>query len=81
MCYSDKETIRILEDGWYYIQAGKKVDIKLPEIVKCEEESLVLFNECLTELDAGMTVTMKSAQYNAIIAYNDKILYLNIISI
>lgn len=76
VCYVEKNEINILADGWYYIKDGKRIEVSLPETVNSmEEESLVLYNESLKAEDSGQVISLKAAQYNVEIFYDDELIY------
>lgn len=70
-----KETIWELSNGWYYIENGEKKEISLPQKIISEENSLIIYNEELTQDEAGLTITTKAANYDLIMSYGDEILY------
>ena len=70
------EQFRTLSSGWYYIENGEKTEISLPAVIKADgQKKLVLYNDNITEEDAGKTITTKGAQHEPEIRLNDEILY------
>lgn len=70
-----KESIWELSNGWYYIENGEKKEISLPHEIISEENPLIIYNEDLTQDEAGLTITTKAANYDLIMSYGDEILY------
>lgn len=70
------DKVQELSNGWYFIENGKKVEVTLPFVAEAEgEEPFVLYNDSLTEEDAGKTLTMKGAQYGLQVSMNGRTLY------
>lgn len=67
------EQFRTLSSGWYYIENGEKTEISLPAVIKADgQKKLVLYNDNITEEDAGKTITTKGAQHEPEIRLNEE---------
>ena len=57
--------IRKISSGWYYYDNGKRTEVTLPDTIQAEKgEELILYNDGITDLDAGKVVTTRGAQYD-----------------
>lgn len=71
-----REQTSLLSGGWYYLKDGERVSVELPAILETDgKETLVLYNDSLTQREAGMTLTTRSAQYGIRVSMDDQILY------
>lgn len=75
--FSDKtkESVWELSEGWYYIKNGEKEEIILPQKIVSKEKTFILYNESLTQKDAGLTITTKAAEYDLRMSYGNEVLY------
>ena len=65
--------IRKISSGWYYYENGKRTEVTLPDTIQAEEgEELILYNDGITDLDAGKVVTTRGAQYDLKIWLGDR---------
>lgn len=70
------DQIRQISSGWYYFDDGKRTELTIPETIRVKDgEELVLYNDCITDSDAGKVIATKGAQYDLKISLNDQILY------
>lgn len=65
----------ILTEGWYYIENGSRIELKLPHELEFAGESLVLYNDSLTKAEAGRQIALKAAQYDTVISCGDTVIY------
>lgn len=68
LCGKGKETgagsIEELTRGWYLLEEGARVEVSLPaEFETGEDAGLILYNDSLTQKDAGKTITTMGALY------------------
>lgn len=71
-----QDKVSSMKDGWYYLDGNQKVSVQLPAVIeKKEGESLLLYNDSLSEKEAGKTLTTKAADYNLKILFDGQILY------
>ena len=50
--------IRKISSGWYYYDNGKRTEVTLPDTIQAEKgEELILYNDGITDLDAGQKIT------------------------
>lgn len=70
-----QNTLSALSEGWYYFDGSKKIAVTLPSVVEKEGDSLILYNDSLSEEEEGKTLTTKGAQYNLKIIFADQTLY------
>lgn len=74
--FEEKPQLSPLNDGWYYIQQGEKVSVELPAVISYPGyDALVLYNDSLTQADAGLTVTMHGIEHGLSAYMNGKLLY------
>ena len=74
--FEEKPQLVPLNDGWYYIQQGEKVSVELPAAISYPGyDALVLYNDSLTQADAGLTVTMHGIEHGLSAYMNGKLLY------
>ncbi len=72
----EKAELMPLNDGWYYMKDGIKTSVTLPVTIKhFGEEPLVLYNDSLTQDDAGMMLTTKGIEHGLLVSMNDRVLY------
>lgn len=72
----EKVQITLLKDGWYYMKDGVKTSIELPATINyTKDEPLVIYNDSLTQDDAGMMLTTRGVQHGLRVSMNDQILY------
>ena len=65
--------IRKISSGWYYYDNGKRTEVTLPDTIQAEKgEELILYNDGITDLDAGKVVTTRGAQYDLKIWLGDR---------
>ena len=65
-----------ISSGWYYYDNGKRTEVTLPDTIQAEEgEELILYNDGITDLDAGKVVTTRGAQYDLKIWLGDRPIY------
>ena len=68
--------IRKISSGWYYYDNGKRTEVTLPDTIQAEKgEELILYNDGITDLDAGKVVTTRGAQYDLKIWLGDRPIY------
>ena len=68
--------IRKISSGWYYYDNGKRTKVTLPDTIQAEKgEELILYNDGITDLDAGKVVTTRGAQYDLKIWLGDRPIY------
>ena len=68
--------IRKISSGWYYYDNGKRTEVILPDTIQAEKgEELILYNDGITDLDAGKVVTTRGAQYDLKIWLGDRPIY------
>lgn len=70
-----EERARTLDDGWYYLEGDQKVELELPQKLETGEETLVLYNDSLTADVAGLRISIKAAEYKAVIACGERVIY------
>lgn len=68
--------IRKISSGWYYYDNGKRTEVTLPDTIQAEKgEELILYNDGITDLDAGKVVTTRGTQYDLKIWLGDRPIY------
>ena len=68
--------IRKISSGWYYYDNGKRTEVTLPDTIQAEKgEELILYNDGITDRDAGKVVTTRGAQYDLKIWLGDRPIY------
>ena len=73
---TEKDRISALSEGWYYLEQEKKVEVQLPAVFTAREgEEITLFNDSISQEDAGKTITTKGALYRIKMTWNDQVLY------
>ena len=67
---------RELENGWYYLEEGQRIDVELPADIRYDsQEGLVLYNDSLDRTDEGMTVSISAARYRVTVSMHGTVLY------
>ena len=65
-----------LESGWYRLQGGEKEYLTLPVRLWAEDgEELVVYNDTLTQADAGKIFSAGGVQYGLRVQLGDQLLY------
>lgn len=67
--------IRRLNEGWYYLDGEQKIEVKIPGEITWSDETLILYNDSLTESEAGLQLSIDAAKYDAVISCGDMVLY------
>lgn len=70
-----EEAAVYLEENWYYLKDGEKVEVEFPLSLKGWKEPLVLYNDGLTKAAEGKTISTRGAKYDLSVALDDQIFY------
>lgn len=63
-------------EGWYILQDGVKMPLELPATVSgTEGEALILYNDSLTQEQAGMVLSTQGAQHGLEVYLGEELLY------
>lgn len=70
------DAVTEISEGWYRMEGGERLEVSLPaQLEALGEEPLILYNDSLTQADAGKNITMRGAQHNPRIFLDDRLLY------
>lgn len=62
--------------GWYYYADGQRVETELPAVLSPDENgSLVLYNDSISQMEIGLMLGTKAAEYNLRMYMGDMLLY------
>lgn len=68
--------IAVLADGWYTLEDGVRKSVTLPMAVRHGRgEALVLYNDSLTQADAGKMLTTRGVRFGLRVALDGELLY------
>lgn len=73
--FCDDNEVTLLTEGWYYIDQDVRTELTLPQELEVTGDSLILYNDSLTESEAGQQLSLKAAQYDIVISCGDEVLY------
>lgn len=70
------EPVKLFDNGWYTVEEGKKVPLKLPAVINGEaKEALVIYNDSLSKSDGGKTLTTRGVQYGMTASVGEQEIY------
>lgn len=71
-----KSHLTPVDNGWYYLWEGEKVPVQLPATISYPGyEALVLYNDSLTQADAGLTLTTRGIEHGLSTHMDGRTLY------
>lgn len=71
-----KPRLTELSEGWYYLWQGERVDLELPAVISYPGyDTPVLYNDSLTQADAGMTLTTRGIEQGLVASMAGRTLY------
>lgn len=70
------EGVRQLSEGWYRLEAGRRVEVQIPGTVTLDSgEALTLYYDGLNPTDAGLVLTTRGAVYRLRVDLGEESLY------
>lgn len=70
------EGVRQLAEGWYRLEAGRRVEVQIPGTVTLDSgEALALYYDGLNPTDAGLVLTTRGAVYRLRVDLGEELLY------